>query len=126
LRYRYWIVFDRFVLTFHFIVNVVAMEITYTVAGLTYGALILHRVWDYAITVTVIHIGLSCLGKFYLFIPPDDRVHVENPFIQTDGIEGQSFIRTCNIFFYVRCIRYCYMMLLFHMYQTNCNKYLIC
>lgn len=39
------------------------MEITFILSGLLFGALTTHRLWDYAITVSVLHIALSCLGK---------------------------------------------------------------
>ncbi|XP_064606320.1 putative transmembrane protein 244 [Liolophura sinensis] len=43
------------------IVNTLSMEITFVVSGLLFGALTAHRLWDYAITVSVLHIALSCL-----------------------------------------------------------------
>ncbi|CAG2207462.1 unnamed protein product [Mytilus edulis] len=43
------------------LVNVISMEVTYFICGVVFGVLVRSRVWDYAITVSVIHILLSCL-----------------------------------------------------------------
>ena len=51
-----------------FSVNLVSMEVTFLVCGVIFGVIVKWRVWDCAITVTVLHILMSCLGKIYFIL----------------------------------------------------------
>ncbi|KAL8584601.1 hypothetical protein ACOMHN_002331 [Nucella lapillus] len=42
-------------------VNFISMEVSFAVSGLIFGVMVRERVWDYALTVTVVHTALSCL-----------------------------------------------------------------
>lgn len=49
------------------------MELTYLLGGLIFAWIVEEWVWDYAITVTLIHIGLTVAGKqqeshFYKYV----------------------------------------------------------
>lgn len=39
------------------------MEITYFCSGLLFAAVVRRQVWDYALTVTLLHVVISSLGK---------------------------------------------------------------
>ena len=43
----------------------ISMFVTFTICGAVYGFYIENRVWDYAITVTILHTLASCFGKFH-------------------------------------------------------------
>ena len=49
-----------------FSVNVLSMVISFPVTGAVYGFYINNRVWDYAITITILHMFASCFGKLAL------------------------------------------------------------
>ncbi|KAM6964874.1 putative transmembrane protein 244 [Aplochiton taeniatus] len=42
-----------------YLVSVISMEVTYLVCGLVFAWIVEECVWDYAITVTLLHIGLT-------------------------------------------------------------------
>ncbi|KAM9116748.1 putative transmembrane protein 244 [Pangshura tecta] len=42
-----------------YLVNLLSMELTYFTSGLLFAALLKRWVWDYAITVTLIHVALT-------------------------------------------------------------------
>ncbi|XP_006005440.1 transmembrane protein 244 isoform X2 [Latimeria chalumnae] len=42
-----------------YLVNLLSMELTYFTSGLLFAAVVKRWVWDYAITVTLIHIALT-------------------------------------------------------------------
>ncbi|XP_028675120.1 transmembrane protein 244-like [Erpetoichthys calabaricus] len=42
-----------------YLVNLLSMELTYFSSGLLFAAVVKRWVWDYAITVTCIHVGLT-------------------------------------------------------------------
>ena len=44
-------------------VNLLSMELTYFCSGLLFAAVVRRWVWDYALTVTLLHILLTSLGK---------------------------------------------------------------
>lgn len=46
-----------------FIVLVVSLEITFFICGLLFALVVEEWVWDYAVTVTVIHIIITSVGK---------------------------------------------------------------
>lgn len=48
---------------FFFSVNFISMKLSFSVSGLVYGLVVRERVWDYALTITVFHTALSCLGE---------------------------------------------------------------
>ena len=47
-----------------FPVNFVSMLVTFALSGVGMGVVVRKRVWDYSITITVIHVLLSALGEF--------------------------------------------------------------
>ncbi|XP_060739548.1 putative transmembrane protein 244 [Tachysurus vachellii] len=40
-------------------VSVISTEVTYVVGGLVFACIVEGRVWDYAITVSLLHVGLT-------------------------------------------------------------------
>lgn len=44
-------------------VNLVSLELTYFCSGLLFAAVVRRRVWDYAVTVTLLHVMITSLGK---------------------------------------------------------------
>ncbi|MBN3303649.1 TM244 protein, partial [Amia calva] len=42
-----------------YLVNVISMEVTYLVSGLMFAGVVEEWVWDYAITVTLFHVGMT-------------------------------------------------------------------
>ncbi|XP_076463326.1 putative transmembrane protein 244 [Babylonia areolata] len=42
-------------------VNFISMEVSFAVSGVVFAVVVRERVWDYALTVTVVHTALSCL-----------------------------------------------------------------
>ncbi|CAM5114302.1 unnamed protein product [Eretmochelys imbricata] len=47
-----------------YLVNLLSMELTYFTSGLLFAALLKRWVWDYAITVTLVHVALTSVGEF--------------------------------------------------------------
>ncbi|XP_069479109.1 uncharacterized protein [Ambystoma mexicanum] len=45
-----------------YLVNLLSMELTYFTCGLLFAAVVKRWVWDYAITVTVIHVAVTSAG----------------------------------------------------------------
>uniref|UniRef100_UPI00398E77D2 putative transmembrane protein 244 n=1 Tax=Pristiophorus japonicus TaxID=55135 RepID=UPI00398E77D2 len=45
-----------------YMVNLVSMELTYFVCGFLFAGVVKEWVWDYAITVTLIHIAVTSTG----------------------------------------------------------------
>ncbi|XP_059837336.1 transmembrane protein 244 [Hypanus sabinus] len=44
-------------------VNLISMELTYFVCGLLFAGVVKEQIWDYAITVTVIHVAVTSTSK---------------------------------------------------------------
>lgn len=44
-------------------VNLLSMELTYFCSGLLFAAVVRRWVWDYALTVTLLHVLLTSLGE---------------------------------------------------------------
>lgn len=49
--------------------NLVSLELTYFCSGLLFAAVVQRRVWDYALTVTLVHVAITSLGE-----QPDKRL----------------------------------------------------
>lgn len=45
------------------VVYVISTEVTYVLGGLVFAWIVEEAVWDYAITVTLLHVGLTIAGK---------------------------------------------------------------
>lgn len=43
--------------------NLVSLELTYFCSGLLFAAVVQRRVWDYALTVTLVHVAITSLGE---------------------------------------------------------------
>lgn len=43
--------------------NLVSLELTYFCSGLLFAAVVRRRVWDYALTVTLLHVMITSLGE---------------------------------------------------------------
>lgn len=52
-----------FLLCRSFSVNLVSLELTYFCSGLLFAAVVKRRVWDYALTVTLVHVAITSLGE---------------------------------------------------------------
>lgn len=48
---------------FSFSVNLLSLELTYFCSGLLFAAVVRRRVWDYAVTVTLVHVMITSLGE---------------------------------------------------------------
>ena len=48
---------------FSFLVNLISMLVSFSICGFIYGLLVPNWIWDYAVTVTLIHITMCCIGK---------------------------------------------------------------
>lgn len=48
---------------FFFLVNLLSLELTYFCSGLLFAAVVRRRVWDYALTVTLVHVMITSLGE---------------------------------------------------------------
>lgn len=48
---------------FPFTVLVISLEITFFICGLLFALVVEEWVWDYAVTVTIIHIAITSVGK---------------------------------------------------------------
>ncbi|XP_061676764.1 putative transmembrane protein 244 isoform X3 [Syngnathoides biaculeatus] len=46
-----------------YLVNLLSLELTYFCSGLLFAAVVKRRVWDYALTVTCLHVFISSLGE---------------------------------------------------------------
>lgn len=44
-------------------VNLVSLELTYFCSGLLFAAVVQRRVWDYALTITLVHVAITSLGE---------------------------------------------------------------
>jgi len=44
-------------------VSVISTEVTYVLGGLIFAWIVEECVWDYAITVTLLHVGLTIAGE---------------------------------------------------------------
>ena len=44
-------------------VNLLSLELTYFCSGLLFAAVVRRRVWDYALTVTLLHVAITSLGE---------------------------------------------------------------
>ncbi|XP_077455176.1 putative transmembrane protein 244 isoform X1 [Stigmatopora argus] len=49
--------------TSKYLVNLLSLEFTYFFCGLLFAAVVKKRVWDYAFTVTLLHIFITSLGE---------------------------------------------------------------
>lgn len=43
--------------------NLLSLELTYFCSGLLFAAVVRRRVWDYAFTVTLLHVMITSLGE---------------------------------------------------------------
>lgn len=43
--------------------NLVSLELTYFCSGLLFAAVVQRRVWDYALTITLVHVAITSLGE---------------------------------------------------------------
>ncbi|KAG8451160.1 hypothetical protein GDO86_003428 [Hymenochirus boettgeri] len=50
-----------FITSVHYLVNLLSVEVTFILSGLLFVPIVRSLVWDYAITVTVLHICMCCL-----------------------------------------------------------------
>lgn len=57
------------------LVSVISTEVTYTVGGLIFAWIVEDWVWDYAITVTLLHIGLTVAGEITCNMSNTAAVH---------------------------------------------------
>lgn len=48
---------------FFLLVGVISTEVTYILGGLVFAWIVEEWVWDYAITVTLLHIAMTVAGK---------------------------------------------------------------
>ncbi|TNN75692.1 Transmembrane protein 244 [Liparis tanakae] len=46
-----------------YLVNVLSLELTYFCSGICFAAVVRSRVWDYALTVTLLHVMITSLGS---------------------------------------------------------------
>ncbi|KAF0045388.1 hypothetical protein F2P81_001917 [Scophthalmus maximus] len=46
-----------------YLVNLLSLELTYFCSGLLFAAVVRRRVWDYALTVTLLHVMITSLGE---------------------------------------------------------------
>ncbi|XP_016893716.1 transmembrane protein 244-like isoform X2 [Cynoglossus semilaevis] len=46
-----------------YLVNLLSLELTFFCSGLLFAAVVRRRVWDYALTVTLLHVGITSLGE---------------------------------------------------------------
>ncbi|KAF3839775.1 hypothetical protein F7725_018492 [Dissostichus mawsoni] len=46
-----------------YLVNLLSLELTYFCSGLLFAAVVKRRVWDYALTVTLLHVIITSLGS---------------------------------------------------------------
>ncbi|XP_040020756.1 putative transmembrane protein 244 isoform X1 [Gasterosteus aculeatus] len=46
-----------------YLVNLLSLELTYFCSGLFFAAVVKRRVWDYALTVTLLHVLITSLGE---------------------------------------------------------------
>uniref|UniRef100_A0A673ASA0 Transmembrane protein 244 n=1 Tax=Sphaeramia orbicularis TaxID=375764 RepID=A0A673ASA0_9TELE len=47
-----------------YLVNLLSLELTYFCSGILFAAVVRRRVWDYALTVTLLHVLITSLGDF--------------------------------------------------------------
>lgn len=50
-------------------VNLLSLELTYFCSGLLFAAVVKRRVWDYAFTVTLLHVLITSLGEHKKLLP---------------------------------------------------------
>lgn len=50
-----------------FLVLIISMEIAYVISGLLFALLVEEWVWDYAITITIIHITVTSAGRYIVY-----------------------------------------------------------
>ncbi|XP_061920155.1 putative transmembrane protein 244 isoform X2 [Entelurus aequoreus] len=73
--------------TSKYLVNLLSLELTYFSSGLLFAAVVKRRVWDYAATVTILHVFITSLGSglflmicngqlIAYFTCPDDQSYV--------------------------------------------------
>lgn len=55
--------FHVLLLCWVFSVNLLSLELTYFCSGLLFAAVVRRRVWDYAFTVTLLHVMITSLGE---------------------------------------------------------------
>uniref|UniRef100_A0A8C9WZZ9 Transmembrane protein 244-like n=1 Tax=Sander lucioperca TaxID=283035 RepID=A0A8C9WZZ9_SANLU len=47
-----------------YLVNLLSLELTYFCSGLLFAAVVRRRVWDYALTITILHVMITSLGEW--------------------------------------------------------------
>uniref|UniRef100_A0A7N8Y1J6 Transmembrane protein 244-like n=1 Tax=Mastacembelus armatus TaxID=205130 RepID=A0A7N8Y1J6_9TELE len=60
-KYDFYNVFFFFFLYWLHSVNLLSLELTYFCSGLLFAAVVRRRVWDYALTVTLLHVMITSL-----------------------------------------------------------------
>lgn len=55
---------EFFSLPVFFAVNLLSLELTYFCSGLLFAAVVRRRVWDYALTVTLLHVMITSVGEW--------------------------------------------------------------
>lgn len=58
-------------------VNLLSLELTFFCSGLLFAAVVRRRVWDYALTVTLLHVGITSLGESTSDGPSITEAYVE-------------------------------------------------
>ncbi|KAF6739710.1 Transmembrane protein 244 [Oryzias melastigma] len=51
-----------------YLVNLLSLELTYFCSGLFFAAVVKKQVWDYALTVTLLHIIITSLGEYLSYL----------------------------------------------------------
>lgn len=46
-----------------YLVNLISLELTYFCSGILFAAVVKRQVWDYALTVTLLHVIITSLGE---------------------------------------------------------------
>ena len=57
------------VLYLYFLVNLLSLLLTYIIVTIIYIIFLRKKIWDYAITVAVVHLVVTCAGKILNGLP---------------------------------------------------------
>ena len=57
------------VLYLYFLVNLLSLLLTYIIVTIIYIIFLRKKIWDYAITVAVVHLAVTCAGKILNGLP---------------------------------------------------------
>ncbi|XP_054638625.1 uncharacterized protein LOC129185496 isoform X2 [Dunckerocampus dactyliophorus] len=50
--------------TSKYLVNILSLELTYFSSSLLFAVVVKRRVWDYAVTVTILHVFITSIGEY--------------------------------------------------------------